>query len=589
LFFFAVIFKIYMLVRMKIYRNMLVSLIPASLLMVSVSAFSDNFPLITPNDRAENYQRQLELKKSIQLETDSSRKKALGSEAPGTENLPDAKGSATYFVNAIGVDAGIDMPVVEVEDIITRYKGRSLNVADIYALIKEVGNRYIERGYTTTTITLKPTDLKAGKIQLMVLWGRVEGWLIEGRPLTTWKEKWLQHVSLPDVIGEPLNIYAVDRSIEVLNNGAKSVKVEVLPGSKLGYSNLNVIEVAGSPSFNVGVNSQSVETTANGRYVGNMGAGIGDLLLPNDRVTASGSSRYYDEPFGNDEYTANVGYSIPIGYSDVALRYAKSTYHKEIVGGFGNYGSKGDSTTLGMKFIYNIWRNRTDKLSVYSDFEAKDSYNYIGDVLLDVNSKPYRSFTFGYTYVGAFLGGTIYSDMSLSKGLSIFGGEGAAVDSSGNSKNFRRAKADVSWTYPFAIFEFPLDYAVRTSAQYSRDSMVSSYKMGVGDEFTVRGYKGTPAWGDQGAVLSNTLSHTYAIATAMGPAALQISTGLDWGRVRDVDYSGGEGHTLAGGGVGVSASLKKISLSLGYGVPFKKVQGVEIPSEVVYLNLGVGF
>ena len=574
---------------MKNYYYVLAAALPIGNLIMSMPAYAANPPLVTPSDRAENYQRQQELQKTIQRESDNARTKALESQKPEKEMPIELKGGASYLINEIDVDVGAGMPVVNIDDILARYNGRQLNVADIYALVQDVTNRYIERGYTTTTVSLKPTNLNAGKLQLVVLWGRVEGWLIDGKPLTTWKEHWLKAVSLPDVIGKPLNIYAVDRSIEVLNNGAKSAKVEVAPGSKLGYSILNIVQVAGSPFFNAGINNQSVESTANGRFQGTLGAGFGDVLLPNDRISVSGSSRYYNEAFGNDEYSANLSYSIPVGYSDLALRYSKTTYHKEIVGDFGGYGSNGDSATYGMKYTYNVWRNKTDKLSLYSDLEAKESNNYIEDTLLEVNSKPFRSLTLGGVFVAGLGGGFLYSDVSLSKGLSWFAGEGAAVDSNGNAKNFKRAKADVSWTYPFSVREFPLEYAVRTSAQYSRDSMVSSYKMGVGDEFTVRGYKGTPSFGDRGILLSNTLSHTYSADTRIGPASLRVSGGLDWGRVQDVDYSGGYTQTLTGGSLGLNAAVKKVSLGLGYAIPFKKIKGVDTPSEAIYLSLGVGF
>lgn len=574
---------------MPLYRLVLILLVSLIGVTISLPVISANVRPINPGDQAENYRRQEKLQERIERETESSRQKALEQPTPNNQTTPVDSTGAAYLIKSIGIESGSDMPDVYVDDILSRYENRRLNASDLYALVQDVTNRYVDKGFVTTVISLQPTNLNDGAIRLIVHWGRVEGWLINGQPMETWQSKWLEIFSLPNVIERPLNIRDIDRAIEVLNNGTKSAKVEVAPGTKTGYSRINIIQTSGRPLFTAGLSNQYAESTADGRYQGTLGMVLGDALLPNDRISTSVSSRYYNEPYGNDEYVGSFGYSLPVGYSDVSFRYSRSTYHREIIGAVSTYGSNGKSETYGARYAYNLWRDRAKKFSLYSDIEAKNTKNYIEDFLIGVSSKPYRLLSIGGVYVGDLGGGTLYSDLSLSKSLSAFGGEGAALDKHGQPKNFSRVKVDASWSYPFAIHNLPLEYVARTSAQYSGDSLVSSYKMGIGDEYTVRGYKGTPSWGDRGVFFAQTLSHTLSLDSPFGPASIKFSGGLDWGRVEDVDYAGGFAQSLVGVSAGVRASLRYFSVGLGYGLPLKKLDRMSTPSEALYLSLDANY
>lgn len=557
------------------------------MLFVGERAFAERPVFVDPSVREENFQRQQQLQNKINQELEESHRKQKSPLPMLLPLSPEAELGVgkVYLVSVIDVDAGVNKPFVEVNDIISTYVGTKIGSLELFNLVREVTNRYIEKGYSTTTITVAPSNLQKGEVRLLVRWGLVQEWLFDGRPASTWKERWMAKTLLPGIIGQPLNIHAVDQAIENLNNGVKSARVDIIAGARMGYSSLNIIQAPGAPKFNAGVNNQNADTTSNGRYQFTVGASLGDVVLPNDKLSVNGGSRYYNESFGNDEYTAGFNYAIPVGFSEVSLRYSGTNYHKEILGTHDSYGSSGDSETFGLRYAHTVWRDRASKVSLFSELEFKNSANYIDDYLLSVNSKPYRSLAVGGQYVSSLAGGSIFSDLTYSQGLKEFGGTPAAVDNYGRPKNFKRAQSNITWTRPFNFLEFPLEYSLRLNGQYSMDSMVSTYKIGIGDEYTVRGYKGTPAWGDKGMSVSNTLTHTIPFDDCFGSGSLAVYGGVDWGRVKEVSYSHGSNIDLSGAVAGLRSNWKYFSLSLGVGVPLKKIRGVDIPSEAIYLNM----
>ena len=541
-----------------------------------------------PADRLENLQRQQELQENIQREMREQQRRSEQLEAALPELLESPEVGHTFLIERINIDAGKGRPVVDAEDILTNYRGKPLGSVGLFNLIREVTNRYVDKGYSTTAISLSPGSMKSGEITLQVHWGLVQGWLINGQPPSSWRERWMAETLIPEAVGEPLNIHDIDQAVESLSNGVKVARIDVTPSVEKGYSLLNIIlQPQDAVTLRAGVNNANPESTANGRYQFTISASSGDVFLPNDSLIVGGGSRYFNEKYGNDEYSGNINYSVPFGYSELGLRYSKTTYNRELIGAFGSYSSNGDSDTYALRFGHTLLRNKSEKLSAFAELELKDSANYIENNLLEVNSQPYRTLALGLQYVVRVAGGSLYSDLKYTRGLSAFGGQQASVDEDSDAKNLEKIQSNVSWSKPFSVLETPLDFSLRLSGQYSQDSMISSYKIGIGDEYTVRGYQGTPAWGDTGIVVSSTLGHTFALPEMplLGAGSLNIYTGFDWGRVRDVPYSDCPIITLSGAALGMRSSWKYLSVGLGVGIPLKQVEGVDVRSKAVYLNI----
>ena len=76
-------------------------------------------------------------------------------------------------VNSIVLEGNTIFEDFQIDAILRRYIGKD---RDIYALINELENKYIERGYVTTKVGLntEKSDLENGKISLFVLEGKID-------------------------------------------------------------------------------------------------------------------------------------------------------------------------------------------------------------------------------------------------------------------------------------------------------------------------------------------------------------------------------------------------------------------------------
>ena len=76
-------------------------------------------------------------------------------------------------VNSINLEGNTIFENFQIDALLKRYEGKN---RDIYALINELENKYIERGYVTTKVGLntEKSDFENGNISLFVLEGKID-------------------------------------------------------------------------------------------------------------------------------------------------------------------------------------------------------------------------------------------------------------------------------------------------------------------------------------------------------------------------------------------------------------------------------
>ena len=527
---------------------------------------ADPVPRISPLDREQDLQNKQRQQDEINRQLDKNQR---DSQAPQFQ-LPQASEPAVdngpkFLISKITINSGDQSSSsVNVDDVLAKYRNRELGSSDLFSLIRDVSNRYADEGYSTTTVSLVPKNMKQGEVELKINWGYVDGWLINGKPPSGPYQKLLTESAMPALAGKPLNIRQVDQMVENLNNAAKTARVDIQPSERLGYSYLNlVVEDKGLPSVTLKVDNSGTDSPSKGRYRFSASTSISDLLLGNDTVGLNLSSRRYELSDSNSEYNAGVTYSVPFGFSKVDLRLNHSQYERLTPGGkYGTYNTSGDSQTYAAKFSHVLTRGKTDKLTASTEIEHKESANYLEDAYLETNSMPYSNVKFGLEHVTQLAGGSLYSDVTFSQGLSAWSSKQAAYDGNHQPKHFQKLGFNTAWSRPFKWLERDFSFSSRIGGQYSKDNLLVAEKMGLGDEFTIRGFRATPLWGDQGVYISNTLTHPMKLLGG----SISPLIGLDSGYARDA-ISGSEGGAISGLAIGASGNWRYGGASITLGLP----------------------
>ncbi len=550
---------------------------------------ADPIPRISPIDREQDLQNKQRQQEEINRQLDKNQRDSQAPQLQLPESPEPTDNGPKFLITTITINSGDhSSSTVNVDEVLAKYKNRELGSSDLFGLIRDVSNRYTDEGFSTTTVSLVPKNMKQGEVELKINWGYVEGWLINGKPPSGPYQKLLTESAMPALSGKPLNIRQVDQMVENLNNAAKTARVDIQPSERFGYSYLNlVIEDKGLPSVTVKVDNSGMDSPSKGRYRFSASTSISDLLLGNDTVGLNLSTRRYELSESNSEYNAGVTYSVPFGFSKIDLRFNHSQYERLTPGGnYGTYNTSGDSQTYAAKFSHVLNRGKSDKLTASAEIEHKESANYLEDAFLGTNSMPYSNVKFGLEHITQLAGGSLYSDATFSQGVSAWGSKQAAYDEHHQPKHFQKLGFNTAWSRPFKWQDRDFSFSSRVGGQYSKDNLLVAEKMGLGDEFTVRGFRGPPLWGDQGIYISNTLTRSLQILGG----SISPLIGLDSGYARDVTKET-NGGAIAGLAIGASGNWRYGGASITLGLPLYMQDELKDgnDSAVLYMSTYVNF
>lgn len=477
--------------------------------------------------------------------------------------------------------------------LIESYTGKELGKSEIFNLVKELTNFYISRGYATTLVSIEPGNIKQGKLTLRVLWGKINDFKVNGND-PSFRESTRLFAAYPFAKGKVLNMEDIDQAIENLVRVSSRDTIHVEPSVVNASSNLNLLTQPEFPlSMSTGINNSGNKADGWQQYYGS--ATLKNIAGLNDIFNGYYSWNNLNNNDDNQD-SLSLSYSIPLGYWGFDFSYYKSSYDKMIGGYYGGYDSDGHSERTSFRINKMLSRNATGKTSAWVKLEKRDNYNGIVGQQIDVSSKSYTALSSGLTYVGSLMGGWFYGDMGFAVGTPWFGAAWKDdADLNGFDVNYVTYNGIVSWSRPlFQTGRLGANYELNMGFQYTPDTLVSDYKMTLGDEYTVRGFKDDSLMVDSGAWIANTLNLPLTINFA---SVYQLTPylGYDFGFAKDNCPTGVNtcnSQFMMGAAVGIKASGRFFSSSVTAGWPVKKpdsMDGNTIDNTVVYYKLEASF
>lgn len=491
------------------------------------------------------------------------------------ENLPKID---KISIDMLDIQANVDF-----QPIIHRYQGSNISSHQIFAISQAITEALYQAGYVTSAVGLKSKDLSDGHLQFIVYWGEVDQYLVNKKLPDTFKDKAMLSV-LPSFKQNVFNVHQLDQFIEMMNTSNKSVQVDVKASEKEGKSNLNFVTSRRAwPILQLGYNTSGAENNANGRNQATLSVRMSDILGTNDEWSLSTGHRFYRQHSKNNQLNYSISYTQPFSFYTLETKLAKSSYEREVKGINDSYSSSGRTNTLNVKLSRMLFRNKESILSLYNELEFKKRINYI--VQREVLNRHENKWSVGLSYTTNLLKGKLYSELTYANGLNWSGADSLAYSEKGD-KTLRVVSGNMTWSRPIELFKRNTNYQLRIGAQYSPYHLYSDNQFSLGDEYTVRGFKGGIISGENGAYLSQTFSvpfypQKYAIS--------QITPliGFDIGQVRHKSNLPRE--TISGFATGIKATISnRLSLALSYAKPLKDVKHNKNKS-VYYFNGSVSF
>jgi hemolysin activation/secretion protein len=510
--------------------------------------------------RAEILQRQEQerLKRDIEAAKPAERNEP-GIDTSRLRPPVDASGAGPrcHDIDLIAINGAPGLSGKVRADIESRFGHRCLGVSEIEAILGLITKDYIDRGYVTTRAYLPAQDLGKGRLEILVIEGRLGGVRIdEGARINP------RNVFPP--AGGLLNLRDFEQGIDQLNRlSSNNAALDIAPGAAPGESVVVIHNKPGRP-VHASVSADNSGSESTGRNQAGFSLSADSLLGLNELLLATYRRSQPNDMEHKGSESKSLTAIVPFRWTTFTLSGSESEFVSTVALPSGEaLQFRGRTRNASFRVDQLLYRNQVSRAGVYGNLTVKDSKNYLGGELLGVSSRKLSVLDFGGTASTAALGGALSGDIGYSRGLGIAGAlrdQDGLIDAAPHAQ-FGKLTLSASFMRPFKLGKLDASFSSSLTGQYAFDTLFGSEQMLIGGPFSVRGFYNNTLSGDHGAYLRNEFSLRPTLQLAGQAIPLRLYAGLDVGHVAN-RVDGIPDGTLSGAALGVNIGWKGASLDV---------------------------
>lgn len=459
---------------------------------------------------------------------------------------------------AAHLDASVSAAIVE------RHAGGCLGVTEIEQILAAITGDYIERGYITTRAYLPRQDLSGGRLEIVVVEGRVGP--VE---LDDGGRRSIRPELVFPVEGALFNLRDFEQGVEQVNRlSSNNAQLDIQPGDRPGVSR---VVIHNAPAFPLhaflGADNHGSESTGRSQLAFGLTSdrllGLNELM-----IYAHRRSQPYDDArksSSSDSFT----FILPLGYMTFSAAASKSGYTTTIAAPSGlPLRFQGDSDSFSFKLSRAVYRSQTSRATLGIGLLRKATRNYLEDEFLGVNS---RRLTILDLEAGASIraaGGALTLALDYERGLSAFGAlrDPDGLPGDGPRAQFGKLHYQLGYFHAFRAAGMDAEFSTRIEGQRAQDTLYGSEQILIGGIYSVRGFAATSLSGDHGWFSRNELALRPVLSLAGQALPLRVYAGFDIGAVSNRSASMPSGR-LAGVAVGVPGAWNRLSFDIFHARP----------------------
>ncbi len=505
------------------------------------------------------------------------------------EGAPAGAEDIKFELGGITMEGATAYPKQELRMLYGAQIGKTVTLADLYAVAADLTRKYRNDGYILTQVVVPPQTIEGGIARLKVIEGTVDNIEVRG-PKDGTLDLIRKYASQIKING-PLNSKDLERALLLINDLAGVDARGVLNPSpdKSGTADLIIIVERKGYDAQIGVDNFGT------RFLGpvqlSAAAVLNSFFDNNEKITAQAVMAPEMDGFKELLY-GSLSYEQPIWSRGTTLGLSAS--HTITDPGFSlkQFGVKGRSTSLSAKIEHPFVRSRSLNISGRTIFDYREVTSK-NNIPVDPTRKDHiRSLRVGGTVetLDNFMG-VAYNvfDLELSKGLDVLGASGE------NRANVSRPAADTTFFKMNAEIQrlqrvlSDVNLLVGVTGQWSNNALLSSEEFGVGGMNYGRGFDSSEIIGDDGIAgkLEVQWSEPYALSLL---DTYQLYGFYDAGRTWNDDATtrATQKETLVSTGLGIRADFSDVTTA-GFMMAFPlrntpQTQGDKDPRFFVNLN-----
>lgn len=519
------------------------------------------------NRAVEQIQREQQERQQQQLLKDSQRGRPTPPQELPEIKAPSLPRSGTCREIKEIVFSGVALlPASLTDELKAPYLGKCLYVEDIETLLASVLKAYIERGYIAVRPYLKAQDLNSGRLEILIVEGKVEGLRLQddGRHSVN------LGTAFPFVVGTPLNLRDIEQGLDQINRlASNNATMEVSPGEEPGES---IVSITNTPAFPLSASASlnNLGSPSTGENQGSLTVSLDNPLRVNDFITYTHANTLLEGNSLRDSTSDSIFYSLPLGYWTLQFSGNASDYHTPVVTPTRTLVARGESDSFRSELNRVAYRDRDQKLTALVAITRKSSKNYLDDEFLSISSRKLTILDIAANWVRRFPGVTVSASLGWSKGLRWFDALEDLSDIDPSAPHAQGSKITYSGglQIPFAVHGQDFSFSSQLTGQYALNPLYGSEQINIGSYYSVRGFNRYSLSGDRGYFLRNEVSTSLA-KLPLANVTPRPFLGFDVGRI--AGYKETDAATFSGAAAGVRFAgrylIAEISAAKSIAVP----------------------
>jgi len=454
-----------------------------------------------------------------------------------------------FYIKKIEIKSATILKKDVQNSILKRYINRCDTLQDIKNLINKLSTVYIDKGYITSKVFLKPQNLSKGVLKLFVIEGKID--LIKPQKL------YIKDVFLKQK-GEILDLRKLEDSLELINRlPSNHATMKLLPSKKMGYTDILIKNRATKRVSGV-FQINNFGTKITGKEQGSLSLSLDNILGINDQFTfgLNGTDKQFsDENAKGDSF----GFSFPIGRVLNSFNYTQTSYKELVPASITRYKLNGESQTFSYALSYKLFHNQKNSLKIATSIAHSKNKNYIQGTFIQTSSYSLSHIDFNLDYL--YKSSDFYSLVSLGyeKGTKWFGTDNPTT----LDERYSLYSVDLSLQKSFDI----VNYLLQAHYQHTKDRLFSNSRISIGGAYSVRGYEDEGLSGNSGYYFRNELSKTLGFKLFKKVSQIYFIA-LDGGHIKKQEDS--TGGNLLSYALGIKLSNKEFNSMVYYAKPIYK-------------------
>lgn len=464
--------------------------------------------------------------------------------------------------------------------------GACLGTGGVNLVMRRLQNALIERGYITTRILAAPQDLSTGTLHLTVVPGRIHAVRFLPDASGQMPSRATHWNALPAAADDLLNLRDIEQALENFKRlPSVEADLQIAPSEDAaatpGDSDLLITWQQTFP-FRLTLSADDSGTQASGRHQGAATVAFDNWWTLNDLFYITHSQSLFTDGTVRGTRGYTVHYSLPLGYSLLALTTSHNTYHQTVAGLNGAVRYDGVNDTGDLRLSHILHRTAAGKTHVFLRGWQRASSNFTDDEEVLVQRRRMGGWEAGAGH-RAFIGqATLEGTVAYRRGTGAFDALPAPEEARGamaeGTARPRLWTADLQFNQPFRVGGEAFRYGTSLRAQWNGTPLVPQDRFAIGGRYTVRGFDGELVLAaERGWFVRNDLGWQIG--------GQELYLGLDHGAVAGRSAAQLLGRTLTGAVIGLRGGGSALSYDLFTGTPVARPEGFQAARTVAGFSI----